>query len=173
MRRRRHLAPVWLHVALAGLAVLALPTAGGAAKSEADRLWLVGTGALDDGLFETAYAELSRFIQVAPTDPRRGDATLLRGKAAFQMERYAEALADFESAESSALTVATPGEAIYWQSEALSRLKRLDEARERYQRFLALKPASPYAAEALYARGLTELETGRADAAMDTFRDFL
>src|SRR5215470_6185616 len=173
MRRRRHLAPVWLHVALAGLAVLALPTAGVAAKSEADRLWLVGTGALDDGLYETAYAELSRFIQVAPTDPRRGDATLLRGKAAFQMERYAEALADFESAESSALSVATPGEAVYWQGEALLRLRRLDEARDRYQRFLALKPTSPYVPEALYERGLTELETGRADAAMDTFRDFL
>lgn len=173
MRRRRHLAPVWLHVALAGLAVLVLPSPGVAAKSEADRLWLVGTGALEDGLYETAYAELGRFIQAAPADPRRGDAALLRGKAAFQMERFAEALAEFESAEAFPLTLATPGEAIYWQGEALSRLRRLDEARDRYQRYLALKPASPYAAEALYARGLTELETGRADGAIDTFRDFL
>ncbi len=173
MRRRRHLAPVWVHVALAGLAVLALPTAGAAAKSEADRLWLVGTGALEDGLYETAYAELGRFVQLAPTDPRRGDAALLRGKAAFQMERYAEALAGFETAETFPLTLATPGEAIFWQGEALYRLGRREEARERYARFLALKPASPYVPEALYARGLTELETGRADGAIDTFRDFL
>ena len=173
MRRRRSLAAVCLHVALAGLAVVAVPRPGVAAKSEADRLWLVGTGALEDGLYETAYAELGRFIQAAPTDPRRGDATLLRGRAAFQMERYPEALAEFEAAEALPLTVASPGEAIYWQGEALFRLHRPDEARERYQRFLALKPTSLYAPEALYARGLTELETGRADSAVDTFRDFL
>jgi cellulose synthase operon protein C len=173
MRRRRHLAPVWLHVALAGLAVLAVPTPGVAAKSETDRLWLVGTGAFEDGLYETAYAELGRFIQRAPSDPRRGDAALLRGKAAFSMERYAEALTEFEAAETFPLTLATPGEAIYWQGEALSRLRRMEEARDRYQRFLTLKPASPYVPEALYARGLTELETGRADGAIDTFRDFL
>jgi TolA-binding protein len=173
MRRRRHLAPVWLHVALAGLAVLALSTPGRAAKSEVDRHWLVGTGALEDGLYETAYAELGEFIKAAPTDPRRGDATLLRGRAAFSMERYAEALTDFEAAEGFPLTSATVGEPIYWQGETLYRLGRREEARERYARFLALKPASPYVPEALYARGLAELETGRADGAIDTFRDFL
>ena len=53
------------------------------------------------------------------------------------------------------------------------RLRRMEEARDRYARFLALKPASPYVPEALYARGLAELEVGRADSAVDTFRDFL
>ena len=89
------------------------------------------------------------------------------------MERYAEALAEFEAAETFPLTLATPGEPIYWQGEALFRLGRREEARERYARFLALKPGSPYVPEALYARGLAELETGRADGAIDTFRDFL
>ncbi|HEY7141613.1 MAG TPA: tetratricopeptide repeat protein [Methylomirabilota bacterium] len=175
MRRRRRLAPVLGRVALAGLAVLAIPAPGAAARSEADRLWLVGAGAFEDGLYETAYRELGRFIQAAPSDRRRGDAALLRGKAAFSMEppRYAEALAEFDAAETFPLTGATPGEAIYWQAEALHRLRRLEEARDRYSRFLALKPASPYVPEALYARGLTELEIGRADGAIDTFRDFL
>ena len=173
MRWRRRLAPVLAHLALAGLAVLTAPAQGAAARSEADRLWLVGAGAFEDGLYETAYRELGRFAQVAPTDRRRGDAALLRGKAAFWMDRYAEALVEFEGAETFPLTVATPGEAIYWQAEALFRLRRLDEARDRYARFLALKPASPYAPEALYARGLAELETGHAAGAIDTFRDFL
>jgi TolA-binding protein len=174
MRRRRRLAPVLARVALAGLAVLAIPAPGAAARSEADRLWLVGAGAFEDGLYETAYRELGRFVQVAPTDRRRGDAALLRGKAAFSMERYAEALAEFDAAETFPLTAAaTPGETIFWQGEALFRLRRLEEARDRYARFLALKPASPYVPEALYARGLAELETGRADGAIDTFRDFL
>ena len=172
MRRRRRLAAVLVHAALAGL-VLAVPVLGAAARSEADRLWLVGAGALEDGLYETAYRELGRFVQVAPTDRRRGDAALLRGKAAFSMERFADSLVEFDAAETFPLTVATPGEPIFWQGEALFRQRRFEEARERYVRFLALKPASPYVPEALYARGLTELETGRAEGAVDTFRDFL
>jgi len=172
MRRRRRLAAVLGHVALAGL-VLAVPTPGAGARSEADRLWLVGAGAFEDGLYETAYRELGRFVQVGPADRRRGDAALLRGKAAFWMDRYAEALVEFDAAETFPLTVATPGEPIFWQGEALFRLRRLEEALDRYARFLALKPASPYVPEALYARGLAELETGRADGAIDTFRDLL
>jgi TolA-binding protein len=174
MRRRPRLASFLAPIALAGVAVLAMPGSGAAARAEADRLWLVGTGAFEDGLYETAYRALGRFVQVAPTDGRRGDAALLRGKAAFMLERYAEALAEFDAAETFPLSgAATMGEPIYWQGEALFRLRRLEEARERYARYLSLKPSSPYVPEALYARGLIELETGRADGAIDTFRDFL
>jgi TolA-binding protein len=173
MRQRRRFTLTLLGVGFAGLIVLGAPGPGHAAKPEAERLWLVGTGALQDGLYETAYRELGRFIQSAPQDPRRGDASFLRGKAAFSMERYVEALAEFDAAETFPLTVAPPGEAIYWQAEALFRLRRFDEARARHDRFLALKPASPYVPEALYARGVAELEAGRADGAVDTFRDFL
>jgi TolA-binding protein len=173
MRRRRRYTPALLGAAVAGLSVLAGLGSASAAKSEADRLWLVGAGALEDGLYDTAYRELGRFIQVAPRDPRRGDAALLRGRAAFSMERYAEALAEFDAAETFPVAVAPAGEAIFWQAESLFRLRRAEEARERYARYLALKPASPNVPEALYARGLAELETGRADGAVDTFREFL
>jgi len=173
MRQRRRSTLALLGVGVAGLTLLAGPGPAGAARSEADRLWLVGAGALEDGLYDTAYRELGRFIQAAPRDPRRGDAGLLRGRAAFAMERYAEALAEFEAAESFPVTVSPAGEAIFWQAEALFRLRRFEDARERYTRFLALKPASPSVAEALYGRGLTELETGRTDTAADTFREFL
>src|SRR5262249_14264439 len=121
MRWRSRVAPWLPGAALAGLAVLAAPAPGGAARSEADRLWLVGPGAFSVGLYETAYRELGRFIQAAPADPRRGDAALLRGKAAFSMDRYAEALAEFDAAETYPPTGATPGEAIFWQGEALFR----------------------------------------------------
>jgi TolA-binding protein len=173
MRRRWRLAPILLGLTMGAVTLVAGPPTVNAARSEADRLWLVGAGAFEDGLYETAYRELGRFVQAAPVDPRRGDAALLRGKAAFSMERYAEALAEFDTAETFALTLASPGEVIFWQGEALSRLRRPAEARDRYARFLALKPTSPYVPEALYARGLAELETGRADTAADTFRDFL
>jgi TolA-binding protein len=173
MRRRRRFTPALLSAAMVGLSILAGPGSAGAAKSEADRLWLVGAGALEDGLYDTAYRELGRFIQAAPQDPRRGDAALLRGRAAFAMERYAQALAEFDAAETFPMTIAPAGEAIFWQGEALFRLRRFEEARERYARFLALKSGSPAVPEALYARGLAELETGRVDGATDTFREFL
>src|SRR5262245_51253558 len=165
--RRR--VPLGLGLTLAGLTILLTARPGGAARSESDRLWLVGVGAFEDGLYETAYRELGRFVQIAPTDPRRGDAALLRGKAAFSMSRYAEALAEFDAAETYPLTLGTAAEAIFWQAETLFRLRRLEEAGERYGRFLALRPGSRHVPEALYARGLAELETGRVEAAINTF----
>ncbi len=173
MRRVGRLAPILLGLAVVGLALGSGAPVALAALSEADRLWLVGAGAFEDGLYETAYRELGRFVQSAPSDPRRGDAALLRGKAAFWLRRYAEALVEFDAAETFPLPIATPGEAIFWQAEALFRLRRFADAQARYARFLALKPASPYVGEALYARGQAELEVGRPDAAVDTFRELL
>ena len=175
MRRRRCLAPVLLASPSPGSPSWPLRPRRAAAQSEADRLWLVGAGAFEDGLYETAYRELGRFVQAAPTDPRRGDAALLRGKAAFSMERYAEALTEFDAAETFPLTVApTPGEAIFWQGEALFRLRRLRGGAGPLRAVpRRSSPRRPYVPEALYARGLAELEAGRADSAVDTFRDFL
>ena len=97
MRRTR----LW-HLGAGVMSALALWTSGGlggrivaAAVPEAERLWIVGARAFEDGLHDVAYRELGRFTEVAPTDPRRGDATFLRGKAAFTMGRYADALEEF------------------------------------------------------------------------------
>ena len=74
------------------------------------------------------------------------------------MERYAEALAEFDAAETFPLSgVATMGEPIFWQGETLFRLRRLEEARDRYARFLALKPGV-----ALRAGGALRARPGRA-----------
>jgi TolA-binding protein len=172
MRRRWRLAPLLVAVGFVGAALPAVRVAR-AAPAEADRLWAVGVGAFDDGLYDVAVRELERFSQIAPADARRGDATFLRGRALFSLGRYAEALGEFEAAEAFPLTRAAPGEPVFWQGEALFRLHRLAEAQERYARFLATKPASPYVADALYGRGFAELELGHADAALGAFLEFL
>lgn len=172
MRQRWPLAPLLVTVVLSGQALGAGPVAG-AVPSEADRLWAVGAGAFDDGLYDVAARELGRFAQAAPGDPRRGDAAFLRGRALLALERHAEALAELERAEAGPLTRATPGEPVFWQGEALFRQRRFEEARERYARFLAPRPASPYVAEALYGQGFAELELGQVDAAIGTFLGFL
>ena len=174
----RH-ARLWpLGVALAGaLAVWAGGAPGGvvalAAVPEAERLWVVGARAFDDGLYDVAYRELGRFAERAPTDPRRGDATFLRGKAAYALGRYLEALAEFQAGEGVPLQVATPGEPIFWQGESLFRLKRVEEASARYALFLQRYPKSPYVADALYSKGFADLELGRGEDASASFSQLL
>lgn len=155
------------------LVVLGSPCPASAAVSAADRLWVVGSQAFEDTLYDLAYRELGRFLAAAPDDPRRGDALFLRAKAAFALGRYAEALGEFEAAEFVPLTVVTPGEAIFWQGEALFKLKRFAEAQERYARFVRAYPTSPFADDALYARGWAALEQGRLDEALGSFKRLL
>lgn len=139
----------------------------------ADRLWIVGSQAFEDTLYDLAYRELGRFLEAFPEDPRRGDALFLRAKAAFALGRYAEALGEFEAAEFVPLTLVTPGEPIFWQGEALFKLKRFAAARERYARFIRANPTSPFVDDALYARGWSALELGQLDDALESFRRLL
>lgn len=163
MRRR-----VLALLALAGLA-LGGTRAVAAPVPEADRLWVVGARAFEDGLFDLAYAELGRFLAAAPGDRRAPDARLLRGKAAFALGRSEEALAEFRALEGLPVTLGTPGEALFWEGEVLYRLRQFAEASDRYGRLAREFPDSPYLDDALYARGFAELELGRAEAAVASF----
>src|SRR5262249_19125049 len=88
-----------------------------AAMPDAERSWVVGARAFEDGLYDVASRELGRFTELSPADGRRGDAAFLRGKSAYALGRYPEALAEFQTAERYTLEAATPGEAIFWQAE--------------------------------------------------------
>lgn len=161
----------WTLVCLVALLAWAAPGPGPApaAVSESERLWTIGVQAFEDGLYDVTYRELGRFLQVAAADPRRGDATLLRGKSALALGWYPEALAEFQAAERLPLRAFTPGEPLFWQAEVLFRLRRYAEARERYSLLLRNQPGSPYAADALYARGFSELELSLPDEALASF----
>jgi TolA-binding protein len=158
---------------LVGALVWGWTAAAGAVVSEPDRLWTVGVQAFEDGLYDVAYRELAEFSRVATNDARRGDAAVVRGKAAFALGRYADALGEFASAQGLPLRAFTPGEPLFWQAEVLFRLRRFSDARERYSLFLRGYPTSPYADDALYARGFSELELGVADEALASFNTLL
>jgi TolA-binding protein len=166
MRRK-----AWLVGVLACVTVAAAPAA--AAVSAPDRLWTVGVQAFEDGLYDVAYRELSQFGRVGAGDPRRGDAAVLRGKAAFALGRYGDALTEFQGAEGLPLRAFSPGEPLFWGAEVLFRVRRYGEARERYSTFLRAHPTSPYADDALYARGFSELELGLPDEALASFTTLL
>ena len=149
-----------------GLALLlGLPAPAHAFVLETDRLWTIGASAFEDGLYDQAYRALGQFLALGLHDARRGDAAIIRGKAALALGRVDDALGLFQLAEALPTQVVPTGEVLFWEAEALFRLSRFGEARERYGRFLASAPASPYAPDALFGRAQCELQLDQAAAA--------
>src|SRR5262245_4478265 len=103
------------------------------ALDEAERLWLVGSRAFDDGLFGVAIRSLGQLVDRYPTDSHVGDATLLLGKARLAQKSYQGALEAFRKAQSLSPPPGRPGEARFWEAETLFRMKRFSEARDQYQ----------------------------------------
>jgi TolA-binding protein len=152
--------------------VAGLPSSA-AAVPEADRLWIVGERAFQDGLYQLSARMLGRFVDRYPTDPRVPDATLLLGKARFSLKAYVGALESFTRAASLAAPPGRPSEARFWEAETLFRLKRHDDARAAYERIAADSTASPFAADALYGAAWANLETSRPEQAVLHLRRLL
>lgn len=143
------------------------------ALEEADRLWTVGSHAVDDGLYPLARRTLERFVERYPNDPRVLDATLLIGKARFGQKAYQAALDAFRDAARGSPPPGKPGEARFWEAETLFRMNRFAEARDAYLEVVELIPPSPLAADALYGRGWSSLQLKNREAAITDFRRVL
>jgi TolA-binding protein len=144
--------------------LVAMPSSA-MAVPEAERYWLVGERAFQDGLYQLAARMLGRFVDRYPSDPRVPEATLLLGKARFSLKAYVGALEAFTRVASMAIPPGRPDEARFWEAETLFRLKRYQDARGAYER-IAADPASPFAADALYGAAWANLETGRPEQAV-------
>ena len=85
--------------------------------------------------------------------------------------RYVEAAACFETA---AATTNADMAAAAWlgRGEALYGAKQWDAAIASYDALLKIYPHSPHAAQALYARGFTEFQSGRLPQALATLSTF-
>ena len=84
---------------LAGLVVVVAPAGPALALEEADRLFLVGGKAFDDGLYPLSRRMLERFVEKFPTDPRAGDAMLVLGKARLYRPPMARSAPEYLPAE--------------------------------------------------------------------------
>jgi TolA-binding protein len=174
--------------------LLALSASPAVSLEEPDRLWLVGDRAFADGLYPVARRALERFVDQFPTDARIPDALMLLGKTRLALNDPAAALETFRrlqapagaqgagaqgssaaqaGAQGSAGAVSPALEARFWEAESLFRLKRYMEARNAYDEVLRTNAASPFAADALYGFGWSELELQRPEPAVTAFRDFL
>src|SRR5262249_29223711 len=152
-----------LVIALTVSAALVSPS-GAIALGEADRLWLVGERAFQDGLNPLARRVLERFVERFSDDKRIPEATLLLGKARLAMGARGPALEAFRKAQTFSPPPGKPEEARFWEGEALFRMKKFAEARSVYDRLLAENAASPMAPDALYGLGWTQVELKQRDA---------
>ena len=168
-RRRSRL----LHGLGLGLGLLASLPAVAVKAEEADRLWTVGEGAFQDGLYPLARRELERLIDRYPKDPRIPEAALLLGKARFSQKAYLAALDAFKQAASFTPPPGRPGEARFWQAETFFRLDRFADARDAYDQVLNENPASPLVPDALYGRAWSSRELKRTDAAIADYQRLL
>jgi TolA-binding protein len=155
---------------LVGLVILGAWASPGAALEEADRLFLVGEKAFDDGLYPLSRRMLERFVERFSSDRRAGEATLLLGKARLSQGAGEAALEAFKKAESFQPPPGKPGELRFWEAEAFYRLKRFSDARTAYADVISGGAAGPRVADALYGLGWAELEAKRREPAAAAFQ---
>jgi TolA-binding protein len=164
----------WLASAFVVLVLVAVTApAPVAALEEPDRLYLVGEHAVADGLNALAARALERFVADYPKDARVPAATLLLGRAWLGVGLHERALETFREAQRGTTSAGRPLEAPLWEGEALFRLKRYAEARTVFDDVLKSDATSRFAADAMYGRAWTELESRRPEAAAKDFRELL
>jgi TolA-binding protein len=162
-----------LLLAFASLLAAVLPASPCAAVDEPDRLWLVGERAAADGLHVLARRMLERLVDGHPRDTRAPQAYLLLGQARLALGDPTGALQAFRRAQSFDPQPGRPLEPKFWEAEALVQLRRYAEASTAYDEVFRNDATAPFAPDALYGFGWTELEVKRPEVAAKAFRDFL
>src|SRR5712692_9362979 len=98
--RRAPIPLLWLFALALVLGAPWLPPSTSWAMDEADRLWMVGENAFQDGLYPLSRRVLERFIEHFPSDKRLPEATLLLGRARLSDGAFEPALQALRKAQS-------------------------------------------------------------------------
>jgi tetratricopeptide (TPR) repeat protein len=159
--------------AFASLLVVSLPASPCVALEEPDRLWLVGERASADGLHVVARRTLERLVETYPRDAHVPQAVLLLGQARLALGDPAGALQAFRRAQGFDPQPGRPLETKFWEAEALFRLRRYMEASAAYDEIVRSDATAPFAPDALYGYGWSELELKRPEIAAKAFRDLM
>ena len=139
---------------------------------EADRLWRVGEGAFQDGLFDVARRHLEPLTDSFPEDPRRPQALFLLGKTLLALGDAERALHAIRQARTLGPSLDQTRGLTFWEGEALFKLRRFEEAREAYLSAAAAS-AGEFIPEALYGAAWSESESGRREETIALFRQLL
>lgn len=150
-----------------------IPASPCAALEEPDRLWLVGERAAADGLHVLTRRALERLVEAYPRDPHVPQAVLLLGQARLALGDAAGALQAFRRAQGFDPPPGRPLELKFWEAESLFRLRRYMESSAAYDEIVRTDATSPFAPDAMYGYGWSELELKRPEIAAKAFRDLL
>jgi soluble lytic murein transglycosylase len=85
----------------------------------------------DDSQLDKAAVNYREAIRLAPSSDQAAIARMRLGGIAYSQGRYEDALREFDEYRATHRTGRTYQQATYWSAQALSRLGRTDEARER------------------------------------------
>lgn len=143
------------------------------ALEESDRLWFVGARALADNILPLGVQILDQFVQNFPNDPRVPEALMMIGRTRLTLGDTERALDAFRRAAKASPPPGIPFEARFWEAETLVRLERYAEARTAYDEVVKKNRSAPFAPDALYGYGWTELVLTRPEPAVAALRDFV
>jgi tetratricopeptide (TPR) repeat protein len=157
----------WLGIALSLFGVAGLAWAR-AARPDSARVWTERLGRLQPALLLLLIpaAFLTAWNAARLFGP---DYFYRRGYAAFERQRYDEALPEFERAMRLGGAGARAADAAFFRAASLFRSERFEAAREAYQRVIDRHADSIWVAESHYHVGLALLRLGREAQARERF----
>lgn len=126
------------------------------------------------GQFDEALEAFEFAIEREAASPEVRDAVVFQKSwLLYRRERYAEAAAAFESLHASDPTGPQAAQALFWASESLFQVGRIDRAVEGFRRYLREFPRGNHVDAAHYALGWAYFRQQRYEAAIPEFERFL
>lgn len=126
------------------------------------------------GRFDDALAAFDRAIELQAASPETRDAVAFQKSwLLYRQERYAEAAAAFEALYESDPKGPQAAQSLFWSAESRFQTNRLDQAVERFRKYLRDFPNGLHVDAAHYALGWAYFRQQRYEAAIPEFERFL
>ncbi|MBU1146901.1 MAG: tetratricopeptide repeat protein, partial [Candidatus Omnitrophica bacterium] len=131
--------------------------------------FILAKKSFQDGFYEIAARSFEKFISDNPNNEGIIEARLLLGESFVHLERFNDAIKEFEVVLNSGISDLIKAEAIYWKAEIYFRTRDFGKARELYAKLLSDHPLSKYTPHAEYSTAWSLYEEKKYDQALDKF----
>lgn len=138
-------------------------------ESKQDEAIFVAQKAYDDGFYDVALSLLNRFIQSYPSSPKIYEAYYLMGQCYFHLNRFYDALKQFEDLLNHPGARSMRDAIVYWTAEVHFRGNNFGKAAEYYRIVINDYPRSDYIVSAYYSLGWALFQEGKYGEALEYF----
>jgi TolA-binding protein len=159
---------VWAVVA--GLSVIGSSLSTRAQGIPEAQDYAFGHGLYKDGMYQQAYAELSKFVENYPNSLGRPEASFLVADCAFRLGKYDEASLRFESFTKNYPNSSLRADAYFRLGESSFKNGQYEKATARFKLVLDEYEKSPLAGEAAYWLGESYLRLNKFDLALKYYQ---